>query len=330
MTASEDLIGSTPLIHLHRLSAMTGHRVLGKCEFLNPNGSVKDRIALAMIDAAEAVGRIRRGVSTIVEATGGNTGIALATVAVTRGYRMLTTLTSKMSTEKVALLRALGAEVEICPYEASPDSPEQFINRARIIAAQRPDHYFVDQFANPANPAAHFRTTAPEIWRQAGAPPDAIVAGAGTGGTLMGLAQYARQQGSRTRIVLADPHGSVLADAVRGAPLRPLPYRVEGIGGDFVPPLLDISMLDAAVTVPDDDTDAACRWMLANEGLFVGGSSGCAVAAAMKFCAGLDDLPRTIVVMLADSGRNYLGKTTAARREAGCQRRDLETRADLA
>lgn len=306
--ALEALTGGTPLVPLAQMSRRCGHRILAKCEFLNPNGSLKDRIALGMIDAAEAAGVLQPGRSTIVEATGGNTGLALAALAAVRGYGLVITISSKIGPEKIELMRDWGAEVVICPYEVPPESEDHFIRIARRIARERPHHWFIDQFSNAANVEAHYRTTAPEIWEQAGNHVDAVVCGVGTGGTLMGLARFARERGARCRFVLADPEGSILAAATRGEAGQAHGYRVEGIGGDFLPPLFDPTAVTDAFTVPDAVSFQACRRLAAEEGLFAGLSSGCVLAAASAFTADLMPAGQTVVVVLGDSGRNYSSK----------------------
>jgi cystathionine beta-synthase len=298
------LTGQTPLVPLPRLSERTGRQIFAKCEFLNPTGSIKDRTALEMIRAAERNGRIVPGKSIIVEATGGNTGLALAALAAFRRYGLIVTMSSKMSKAKVDALTALGATVVICPYEVPPDSPENFLAVARRLADEHPDRFFIDQFSNKANIQAH-RLTAAEIWRDR-TTVDAVIAGAGTGGTIMGIAQYVREQQHHCSVVLADPVGSVLASAVRGEQQSPRPYRVEGIGGDSIPPLFDPALVDHAVSVPDDASFAECQWLRENEGLWLGGSSGCVVAAAVEFAQVAPARVKTIVLLFADSGRNYI------------------------
>ncbi|MDJ0642624.1 MAG: cysteine synthase family protein [Erythrobacter sp.] len=303
LAAYESLVGQTPLVELPAFSKRVGRRVLGKCEFLNPGGSIKDRVALAMIKAAEMEGLLTPGKSTIVEATGGNTGLALAALGAGRGYKVCVTMSSKMDPKKVSALRSFGAEVHVCPYEVEPHSDEHFISVARRIASERENHYFSDQFSNPANLRAHF-STAEEIWSACDRV-DAVIAGAGTGGTLMGMATFAKQHSSDCSIVLADPHGSILAASVRGESCNPEPYSVEGIGGDFIPPLLQRSMINEAITVTDAESYSECQWVKENEGLWLGGSSGCIIAAAAKFAKTAESKIENIVVLLPDSGRNY-------------------------
>ena len=308
-----DLVGRTPLVRLRSLDRLHPHRLWGKCEFLNPGGSVKDRIAGHILGRAEQAGLLVPGSSTLVEATAGNTGVALAMAAAGRGYRLIVTMSSKMGPEKVALMKAWGADVVICPYEVPPDSPDSFIATAQAIAAERPGSYYVDQFNNPWNREAHEWTTGPELLRQLSRGVAAVIAGAGTGGTLMGIARSFAAAGSRARIVLADPEGSVLAEWFRGNPAQASRYLVEGIGGDFVPGLLERDLITDAVTIPDAEAVEMCRRLRRDEGLFVGGSSGCAVAAAVRFAAELPGAGRDIVALLPDSGNRYV--STIHRRE---------------
>jgi cystathionine beta-synthase len=245
------------------------------------------------------------GRTVLVEATAGNTGIALAAAAAGR-YRLVMTMSTKMGPEKEALLRAWGAEVVRCPYEVPPESPHSFLNTARAIADDHPDAYYVDQFNNPWNTEAHELTTGPEILAQTRGQIGAFVAGVGTGGTFTGVGRHLRSQGCRATMVMADPVGSILSDAIAGRPSMATPYRLEGIGGDFVPPLLDTLLVDRAVTVSDQEAVSACLRLQEEEGLFVGGSAGCAVAAALRVCEELEGPPTNVVVLLPDGGARYL------------------------
>jgi cystathionine beta-synthase len=309
-----DLVGQTPLVRLRSVERRQRHRLWGKCEFMNPGGSVKDRIAGHILNRAERAGLLVRGSSTLVEATAGNTGVALAMAAAGRGYGLIVTMSSKMGPEKVALMKAWGADVVICPYGLPPDSPESFIATARAIAAERPRSYYVDQFNNPWNREAHERTTGPELLAAFGGRLAAVVAGAGTGGTLMGIARALAAARSRTSIVMADPEGSILADWFNGRPAEPSGYRVEGIGGDFVPGLLERDRITEAVTISDEESMEMCRRLRRDEGLFVGGSSGCAVAAAVRYASQLPGDGRDIVALLPDSGNRYLSTIHSADR----------------
>lgn len=297
-------IGQTPLVAL-RLSAGCRVPVLAKCEHLNPGGSVKDRIALAMVDAAEAQGRLRPG-DTIVEATAGNTGMGLALVAAARGYKLVLVMPEKMSEDKRWALRALGAALIVTP-NAPLSSPDNFQNRAARLAAER-GWFLADQFRNPANPAIHEQTTGAEILAQTGGRIGAFVAGAGTGGTLTGVARALRSAGCAARIVLADPEGSGLAGWVRtGTPGPDAAYAVEGIGNAQPPANLDRDLLDAAETVSDAESFQTCARLIREEGLLVGGSAGTNVAAALRV-ANHPDVQGPVVTVLPDGWDRYWSK----------------------
>lgn len=303
LPAAETLLGRTPLILLRTIADDSPHRIWGKCEFLNPAGSLKDRIAHHIIGRATAAGLLTPGRTTLVEATGGNTGVALAAAA-GNSFEVIVTMTDKMSVEKMGLLEAWGADVVVCPYQAPPEDPEHFISRAEAISRQIDDAYYVDQFRNPWNREAHALTTGPEIWDATGATLGAFIAGAGTGGTISGAGGFLRAMNAKVDVVLADPVGSLLGQVFRGEQPDPRPYLVEGIGGDFVPELLDLSTITHVQEISDADTVTTCLALQRDEGLFVGGSSGCAVAAAVRYARSLEDPgpPRDIVVMLGDSG----------------------------
>uniref|UniRef100_UPI001962311B PLP-dependent cysteine synthase family protein n=1 Tax=Nonomuraea lactucae TaxID=2249762 RepID=UPI001962311B len=299
------LVGGTPLVELTTISAGLPHRILAKCEFVNPAGSVKDRIGRHIVARAEEAGLLVPGVSTIVEATAGNTGLGLAAASAGR-YGLVVAMSTKMGPEKEAMMRAWGARVVRCPYEVPPSSPASFINTARRIAADLPGGYFVDQFANPWNTEAHELETGPEILAQTGGELAAFVSGAGTGGTFTGVARALRAAGSRALLVLADPVGSILAARATGAGGAGHPYLIEGIGGDFVPDLLDLTLVDRAYSVTDRDSIKMCLRLQRDEGLWVGGSSGCAVAAAVHLAETLPGPRSSVVVMLPDGGSRYL------------------------
>ena len=299
-----DRIGNTPMVRLQRLGAGLPVPVLGKCEFLNPGGSVKDRIARAIVDDAERQGLLKPGM-TLVEATAGNTGVGLALVAAVRGYRLACVLPAKMSAEKVAALTALGAEVIIVP-NAPPSSPDNFQNVARRLAAER-GWFLTDQFGHPANPRVHEATTGPEVLEQCGGRVGAFVSGVGTGGTITGVGRFLRQHCPGARSVLADPVGSRLAHLVdQTHPDLDAAYQVEGIGGSVVPAVCDLSVIDAAERVSDTESFAMAARLLREEGLLVGGSSGTAVAAALRVAARGCDGP--VVAVLADSWDRYLSR----------------------
>lgn len=297
-----DRIGNTPLVPLRRLGAGLPVPLLAKCEQLNPGGSVKDRIALAIVDDAERRGALRPG-ATLVEATAGNTGVGLALVAAVRGYRLVCVLPMKMSADKQAALEQLGARV-IRTKNAPPSDPDNFQNVARRLACER-GWFLTDQFKNPANVRVHQETTGPELLAQAGGRVGAFVAGVGTGGTITGVGRALRARGSRARVVIADPVGSGLAGWVRtGALGADRAYAVEGIGSSVVPELLDRSVVDGAEEVSDEESFATVRRLVREEGLQVGGSSGTAVAAALRVAA-RGDLDGPVVVLLADGLDRY-------------------------
>jgi cystathionine beta-synthase len=300
-------VGRTPLVRLVRVARGLRSTVLGKCEFLNPTGSVKDRIALAMIEDAERRGLLRAG-GTIVEATSGNTGLALAAVGVARGYRTVCTMPDKMSREKVRLLQGLGAEVVVTPT-VEPGDPQYYGTVARRIAEERPGAWFADQFHNPANPAAHERTTGPEVWEQTGGRLDAFVAGMGTGGTITGVSRALKARRKDVRIVGADPEGSTYCSSiVHGRPAeRTWAYKTEGIGGSCVPGTLDVSAVDDCHTVSDREALLAARWLARTEGIYCGGSTGTALVAALREARALP-AGSTVVFVLADPGERYLSK----------------------
>lgn len=301
-------VGDTPLVELVRVGAGLPVPVLVKCEQRNPAGSVKDRIAVAIVDDAERRGALRPG-ATLVEATAGNTGLGLAWVARARGYRVVCVLPQKMSQDKRDALTAAGAQV-IVTANAPPSSPENFRNVAARLAAEH-GWYATDQFANPANIAAHETTTASELLRQTGGRIGAFVVGAGTGGTITGVARRLRAEGVHARIVLADPVGSGFADWIETGTLGPdAPYLVEGIGGSEPPVNLDRAVIDAAERVGDDESFAMARRLLEEEGLAVGGSSGTNVAAALRVAAagvGKHGRPLVdpVITVIADGLENY-------------------------
>ena len=302
-----DLIGNTPLVEVTRLD--TGRcRLFLKLEHQNPGGSIKDRIALSMIEAAEREHRLP-GNALLVEATAGNTGLGLALVAAQKGYRLLIVVPDKMSQEKVFHLRAMGAEVVMTRSDVTKGHPEYYQERAAAIARDTPGAFYVNQFANPANPLAHEQTTAPEIWAQMQHHVDAIVAGVGTGGTLTGLSQFFARASPGTEMVLADPQGSVLAEYVRTRSIATDvgAWLVEGIGEDFIPPVCDLSRVRRAYSIPDAEAFDVCRRLLKSEGILAGTSSGTLIAAALRYCREQSE-PRRVVTLVCDSGNKYLSK----------------------
>ena len=297
-----DAVGHTPLVRLQRVARDVPGTVLGKLEMLNPGGSVKDRIGLRMIEAAERDGHLRPG-GTIVEPTSGNTGHGLAIAAAIRGYRCIFVMPDKMSQEKVALLRAYGAEVVITPTAVAPESPESYYKVADRLTEEIPGAFQPNQYFNRENPKAHYETTGPEIWEQTEGRIDVLVAGVGTGGTITGIGRYLKERKPDMLIVGADPEGSLFS-----APDEPArPYLVEGIGEDFWPETFDPSVVDRYVRVSDRNSFLWARRITREEGILVGGSSGTALFAALEVGRELGP-DATIVVILPDTGRNYLSK----------------------
>ncbi len=306
-------IGQTPLVKLNRVVAeVCMCTVLAKVEFFNPGGSVKDRIALSIIEEAERQGQLKRG-GTIVEATSGNTGAGLALAAAVKGYKCVFVMPDKMSEEKVRFLRAFGARVIITPTAVTPDDPRSYYSVARRIVAETPNSILANQYHNPANPAAHYQTTGPEIWEQTAGQIDVLVAGMGTGGTVTGTARYLKEQNPNIKVVGVDILGSLLYDTWKlgHMPTEPFlkTYKIEGIGEDFVPGTLDLSLVDEVVQVDDRESFLMARRLVREEGLFCGGSSGSAVAGLLKSQIVRALRPDQIaVVLLPDSGDRYLSK----------------------
>lgn len=299
------VVGNTPIIRLSRFGRGLQHNLLGKCEFLNPGGSVKDRIAFHMVAKAEASGKLKPG-SVIVEATAGNTGIGLALVAMLKGYKLIVVMSQKVSKDKVKMLESLHAEVVITPSGKTSDDPEHFMNQAKAIAAEH-NGWLADQFNNPSNVEAHYETTGPEIWEQTAGAVDVLVAGVGTGGTLSGTGRYLKEKNPDLKIVLADPVGSLLSDFVNGEKKSQSgSYVVEGIGQDFVPGNFDLSLVDACFQVSDEQSIRTAEQLLQTEAMFVGSSSGCIANAALRYCEQLPGKGKNVVVILPDGGRGYM------------------------
>ena len=295
-----ELVGATPIVRLDKLSPPGGAKILAKLEYLNPGGSVKDRIGPPMIEAAEREGKLKPG-GTIVEPTSGNTGVGLAIAAAIKGYRTIFVMPDKMSQEKIALLRAYGSEVVICPTAVARESPESYYSVADRLASEIPGAFQPNQYFNPVNPQTHEETTGPEIWRQTDGTVDVFVAGVGTGGTITGVARYLKRMKPSITIVGADTEGSVYTGDT------PRPYLTEGIGEDFWPDTFDPALVDRWVRVPDREAFLTARAVTRQEGILIGGSGGSAVSAALTIAREHDE-DATIVVLLPDTGRQYLSK----------------------
>jgi cystathionine beta-synthase len=301
-----DLIGETPLVEVTRFERGPC-RLFLKLESQNPSGSIKDRPARAMIAAAEADGRLKSG-GTIVEATAGNTGLGLALVGARKGYRTILVVPDKMAREKILHCKALGAEVILTRSDVGKGHADYYQDLAQTIAARTPGAIYIDQFANPANPQAHEDTTGPEILRQMDGDVDAIVAGVGSGGTLTGIGRCVRDASPKTRMILADPQGSILAPYVKTGRLGQAgSWVVEGIGEDFIPPNADLSLVDDAYSISDQESFAMARELLRLEGILAGSSSGTLLAAALHYCRA-QDKPQRVVTLVPDSGAKYLSK----------------------
>jgi len=302
-----EAIGRTPLVRIRRLSQDCRCPVLAKMENLNPGGSVKDRIGLAMVEAAERDGRLKPG-GTIVECTSGNTGLGLAMVAAIKGYRAVLCMPDKVSSEKVNLLKAFGAEVLLSPTAVAPDSPESYYSVAKRIAAERPGAFLANQYFNPANPQAHYDTTGPELWRQTGGRITHFVAGMGTGGTISGTARYLKEHEPRVQVIGADPVGSILKHYHETHELSEAhTYKIEGVGEDFIPGATDFALVDRVIACSDRDGLNTARRLAREEAIFTGGSGGMAVWVALQVAR---DLPADalVVVILPDTGERYLSK----------------------
>lgn len=302
-----DSIGNTPLVKLNKITVETAANVYVKLEFLNPAGSVKDRMALFMVEDAERKGLLKPG-GTIVENSSGNTGSALAMIAAIKGYKCIITMPDKMSDEKKNLMRAFGATVVITPTDVPADSPESYYSVARRIAEETPNAYYPDQYNNPQNIEAHYHTTGPEIWEQAEGNIDILVCGIGTGGTLSGAGRFLKEKKPDLKIYAVDPIGSVFYHYFKTGKLpQPHVYKVEGIGEDYLVKAVDFSIIDDIIQVNDKDSFCMARRLCREEGIFAGGSSGSAVWVAIEVAKKLDK-SQNIVVILPDSGSRYLSK----------------------
>jgi cystathionine beta-synthase len=301
-------IGWTPLIRLNRVVGSIRTPVFGKAEFFNPGGSVKDRIGVAIIEEAERRGELRAG-GIIVEGTSGNTGVALALAATQRGYRCIFTMPDKMSPEKVRLLKAFGAEVIVTPTAVPPDHPDNYVVKARTIVERTPNSIFANQFYNQANVQAHYRTTGPELWEQTKGAITHLVGSPGTGGTLSGAGRFLKEQNPDIRVIAGDPEGSIFREyAATRKIAESHTYKIEGVGGDKIPETLHFETIDEFRGVSDRDAFQMARRLAREEGLFVGGSAGLNVVAALQVARETDDPAGCVVTILCDTGERYLSK----------------------
>src|SRR5215208_5799715 len=301
------LIGRTPLVRLNRMAGGVKATVLAKMENLNPGFSVKDRIGISMIDAAEREGKLKPG-GTIVEATSGNTGIGLALAAAVKGYRCIFVMTDKASVEKVRYLKALGADVVVTPAAAKPGTPDHYVTTAQRIAAETPNSFYPDQYSHPANPLAHYRTTGPELWEQTEGRITHFVAGIGTGGTISGTGRFLKEKNPKIKVIGADPYGSVFKTYKEtGKLIEATPYLVEGIGQEVVPANVHMRYVDEIINVTDRESFEMSRELGRKEGIFCGGSTGTNLAAALKVAKGLDE-SGLVVFIVCDTGEHYLTK----------------------
>lgn len=301
-----EAIGNTPMVKIHRLfNEFDEADMFAKLEYLNPNGSMKDRIGLGMIEHAEKQGLIKPG-DTLVEPTSGNTGLGICMAAAVKGYNIIITMPMKMSEEKRRLIKAFGAELILCPTELAHDHPDNYIEVAKRIARERPNHHMLNQYENPGNPGSHYSTTGPEIYAQMDENIDYFICGMGTGGTITGTGRYLKEQNPEIKIIGIDPEGSIFSGDT------PKAYQVEGIGYDFWPQVFDVSVVDEMVRVNDADSFKEARRLCREEGILAGGSCGTVVAGARRFLAELQSkgelTGKRVVIMIHDTGRNYLTK----------------------
>ncbi len=305
-----ETIGKTPLIRLNRVGRSSPCSIYAKLEFLNPGGSVKDRIGITMINEAEKEGRLKPG-GTVVESTSGNTGVGLAIACAIKGYKAIFVMPDKMSQEKIQLLRAFGAKVVITPTAVAPEDPRSYYSVADRIVAETPNAVLANQYHNPENPRSHYLTTGPEIWEQTQGKVTDVVAGMGTGGTITGVGRYLKEHNPGVRMIGVDPTGSILMETWQQGKVpddvKATTYKVEGIGEDFLPTSLDLSVIDDVIRVTDKESFLWTRRLVKEEGIFCGGSSGSAVAAAVRYTQNLST-DRLVVVILPDSGSRYLSK----------------------
>ncbi len=302
-----DAIGNTPIVKLNKVARDIAADIYVKCEHMNPGGSMKDRMAMNMIEQAEKRGELKPG-GTIIEATSGNTGAALAMIAAVKGYQCIFVMPDKLSHEKIASLRAFGARVVVCPTAVEPDDPRSYYQVAKRLAVETPNSFYTSQYHNMDNPGGHYRSTGPEVWEQTGGEIDVFVAGLGTGGSISGTGKYLREKKPGIQLVGVDPIGSLYYDFVKsGRVTKPFTYKVEGIGEDFFPSTIDLKLLDEIIRVDDKECFQMTRDLVRLEGIYVGGSSGAAVAGALKY-ARQTQKKENIVVMVCDSAAKYLSK----------------------
>lgn len=302
-----ETIGHTPIVKLNKVND-TQHQIFAKIEYFNPGGSVKDRLAIALVGEAEKRGELKPG-GTIIEATSGNTGLGLALVSAVRGYKCIFVMPDKISEEKRAILRAYGAKVVITPTGVEPEDPRSYLSVAKKLVENTPNCFYANQYHNPDNAKQHYKTTAPEIWQQMDGELDVFVAGAGTGGTISGVGKFLKEKNPQIKIVCADPIGSILYDLFYHKKVinPPAPYKVEGVGEDMLPENVHLSVMDAFEQVSDNESFTMVRRLIAEEGLCVGPSSAMALVGALKYAKKLTK-PSKILVMFPDNGRAYLSK----------------------
>jgi cystathionine beta-synthase len=302
-----EAVGNTPIVKLNSVGSNVVADIYVKLEYMNPGGSMKDRVAINIVRDYERRGLLKPG-GTIVEATSGNTGMGLALVSAIRGYRCIFVMPDKMSEEKIKSLQAFGARVVICPTHVDPEDPRSYYSVSRRLAEETPGAVLANQYYNPANPEAHYLSTGPEIWAQTGGEIDVFCAGMGTGGTLSGCARFFKERKPEMKVVGVDPVGSLYYDYVKtGTMVRPRPYKVEGIGEDFLPGTMNLGIIDEVIRVNDKECFLTTRELVRREGIYCGGSSGAAVAGAIKYAEGITRKVN-IVVLLPDSAQKYLSK----------------------
>ena len=297
-------IGNTPLIRMNRMNEGMLPLMLGKMEFLNPGGSSKDRIGIAMIEAAERLGLLKPG-GTIIEPTSGNTGIGLVQAAVVKGYKVIFTMNAKVCQEKRNILRGYGAEIVICPCGVAPEDPRSYYKVAERLVEETPNAFSPNQYANPNNPLAHYHTTGPEIWRDTAGQITHFIAGMGTGGTITGVARYLKEHNPDIRIIGVDAQGSLYRHFYDGTQGKAQGYKIEGIGQDFLPDSIDLELIDGVITVSDKEAYSMAREAARKEAWMVGSSAGAVIAGALKVARKLDK-DAVVVLLLPDSGKNYL------------------------